>query len=134
MTNYLNVLDWSRTYGQSGNNTSSGYCDICQKQVSNRTNHKFVHSHVSLCVSWCFATKIALIFVYKRDTTHTGEKVDFINGLKPLYNPFHKYVNKVVIGFVCCLPWHFGLGFVFWLATNTNTSGVIMTITHFALL
>ena len=27
--------------------SSSGFCEICQKHVSNRTNHKFVHSHVS---------------------------------------------------------------------------------------
>ena len=27
--------------------TSAGFCNICQKFVSNRTNHKYVHSQVS---------------------------------------------------------------------------------------
>ena len=26
--------------------TSAGFCNICQKYVSNRTNHKYVHSQV----------------------------------------------------------------------------------------
>jgi len=33
--------------------TSSGYCDICQKHVSNRTNHKFVHSHIKFRCALC---------------------------------------------------------------------------------
>ena len=45
--------------------TSSGFCEICQKHVSNRTNHKFVHSHVSLfCVEpagvWMFVWNLLL--------------------------------------------------------------------------
>jgi len=41
--------------GVSGSNpgTSSGYCDICQKHVSNRTNHKFVHSHIKFRCALC---------------------------------------------------------------------------------
>ena len=31
----------------SSSSSSSGYCEICKKSVSNKTNHKFVHSHVS---------------------------------------------------------------------------------------
>ena len=31
--------------------TSAGFCNICQKFVSNRTNHKYVHSQVSR-VTW----------------------------------------------------------------------------------
>ena len=29
--------------------TSAGFCNICQKFVSNRTNHKYVHSQVLRC-------------------------------------------------------------------------------------
>ena len=31
--------------------TSAGFCNICQKYVSNRTNHKYVHSQVFNCVT-----------------------------------------------------------------------------------
>ena len=30
-----------------GHGTSAGFCNICHKFVSNRTNHKYVHSQVS---------------------------------------------------------------------------------------
>ena len=29
-----------------GHGTSAGFCNICHKFVSNRTNHKYVHSQV----------------------------------------------------------------------------------------
>ena len=30
-----------------GHGTSAGFCNICHKFVSNRTNHKYVHSQVN---------------------------------------------------------------------------------------
>ena len=33
-----------------GHGTSAGFCNICHKFVSNRTNHKYVHSQVRLLV------------------------------------------------------------------------------------
>ena len=44
--------------------TSSGFCEICQKHVSNRTNHKFVHSHVSLFCCHCVEPAGVLMFVW----------------------------------------------------------------------
>ena len=47
-------VDWKGlTSGAGSAGTSSGFCDICQKHVSNRTNHKFVHSQVSVCDMEC---------------------------------------------------------------------------------
>ena len=68
--------------------TSSGFCEICQKHVSNRTNHKFVHSHVSLfccnCVEPAGVWSLCEIccFSHQLDTTPTGD-CDWSGTLSP---------------------------------------------------
>ena len=60
--------------------SSSGFCEICQKHVSNRTNHKFVHSHVSqvwrqLLQEFCLSRVCELRFlcVFNSLTSTSGE-------------------------------------------------------------
>ena len=36
--------------------TSAGFCNICQKFVSNRTNHKYVHSQVLVLLASSFSS------------------------------------------------------------------------------
>ena len=51
-------INSNATNGSSGANnqqshgTSAGYCNICKKYVSNRTNHKYVHSQVFLMIKF----------------------------------------------------------------------------------
>merc|ERR1719483_1731034 len=75
--------------GGSGSNpgTSSGFCDICQKHVSNRTNHKFVHSHIKFRCALCG-------YLYSRKDTLK----DHIRGKHCVYSPAE--LNNLVQVFV----------------------------------
>jgi len=37
--------------GGPSHGTSAGFCNICKKYVSNRTNHKYVHSQVTMMLA-----------------------------------------------------------------------------------
>ncbi len=55
--------------------TSAGFCNICQKFVSNRTNHKYVHSQVN--ISACFLILVLFDFTKKICFEHSSTDFRF---------------------------------------------------------